>query len=199
MKSFLAIIVFVALCLQTAQAFPIHFNNKQQTTKHQQQKTMCFSSKGDDSSEEKDFEVQTWNPLRLAVLKLGMTEPAWTSSFNYQKKKGVFSCAYCGNELFDSESKYDSGSGWPSFWRSKQEGAIGYKMEFGNRLECRCNKCGGHLGHVFLDGPKQTDVPSSLLQTSPASDPRSQRENGRLPRFCVNGASLRLKEEVQEQ
>ena len=186
MKSFLSIIL-VLFCWQ-AQAFTAY--SKQQSG---QQKTMCFSS--DKDLEENDFEVQTWNPLRLAVLKLGFTEPAWTSPFNYQKKKGIFTCACCGSELFDSESKYDSGSGWPSFWRSKEEGAISYKMEFDGRLECRCNKCQGHLGHVFLDGPRESDVPSSLLATSPESDPRSRRENGRLPRFCVNGASLRLREE----
>ena len=187
MKGFLSF-ALALLCLQV-QAFTTL--SKQSAAGRQ--KTMCFSSNKD--SEEKDFEVQTRNPLRLAVLKLGMTELAWTSPLNYIKKQGVYTCAYCGNELFDSESKYDSGSGWPSFWRTKEEGAVGYKMEFDGRLECRCNKCGGHLGHVFLDGPRESDVPSALLQRSPASDPRSQRANGRLPRFCVNGASLFLQEE----
>jgi peptide-methionine (R)-S-oxide reductase len=75
-----------------------------------------------------------------------ISEPAWTSSLNYGEKDGVFTCAYCGNGLFDSTSKYDSGSGWPSFWRSKEEAAIDYKMEFDGRLECRCGKCKSHLG-----------------------------------------------------
>jgi peptide-methionine (R)-S-oxide reductase len=154
--------------------------------------SMCFSKKEDDNTA--DFEVQTRNPLRLAVLRLGMTEPAWTSPLNYQKKEGVFSCAYCGNELFDSDSKYDSGSGWPSFWRSKEDQAVSYKTEFDGRLECRCGKCMSHLGHVFLDGPRPGDVPQALLEGSPPSDPRNRRTDGRLPRFCLNGASLRLGE-----
>jgi peptide-methionine (R)-S-oxide reductase len=155
-------------------------------------KTMCFSKKEDDNTE--DFEVQTRNPLRLAVLRLGMTELAWSSSLNYQKKEGMFSCAYCGNELFDSDSKYDSGSGWPSFWRSKEELAVSYKTESDRRLECRCGKCKSHLGHVFMDGPRPYDVPEALLESSPPSDPRSRGKDGRLPRFCLNGAALRLDE-----
>ena len=150
---------------------------------------MLGSSKGN------EFEVKTWNPLRLLVLRLGFTEPAWTSPLNYQKNRGTYNCAYCGQQLFDSESKYDSGSGWPSFWRTAQEGALDYKMEFDGRLECRCGRCKSHLGHVFLDGPKPESVPSDLLTSSPDSDPRS-RSNSRLPRFCINGASLVV---VQEE
>ena len=156
----------------------------------QRNRGVCHS-KSDQSTEIEALEMKTWNPLRLAVLKLGFTEPAWTSPLNYGKKDGKFNCAYCGQELFDSDSKYDSGSGWPSFWRSIEDGAVDYKMEFDGRLECRCGKCKSHLGHVFLDGPRKDDVPQDLLSESPASDPRSRREDGRLPRFCVNGASLR--------
>jgi len=89
----------------------------------------------------KDFKVQTWNPFRLLVLRLGLTEPVATSPFNYGKYDGTFECAYCGHPLFDSDAKYDSGSGWPSFWRSKVDGSIDYKMEFDGRLECRCARC----------------------------------------------------------
>ena len=153
--------------------------------------TKCFSSKQEDDNEDA-FKVKTINPLRLAVLRLGFTEPAWTSPLNYGKKDGIFSCAYCGHELFDSESKYDSGSGWPSFWRSKDSDSIDYKMEFDGRLECRCGKCKSHLGHVFLDGPRPDSVSQEILKNSPEKDPRSRREDGRLPRFCVNGASLTL-------
>jgi peptide-methionine (R)-S-oxide reductase len=135
--------------------------------------------------------VQTWNPLRLLVLRLGFTEPAWTSPLNYGKKDGIFRCAYCGNALFDSNSKYDSGSGWPSFWRSIEDGSISYKREFDGRLECRCGKCISHLGHVFLDGPLPSEVSSELLGQSPPSDPRGRQASGYLPRFCINGASLR--------
>jgi len=146
-----------------------------------------------ESSKGNDIEVKTWNPLRLMVLRLGFTEPAWTSPLNYQKKSGTYNCAYCGHTLFDSNSKYDSGSGWPSFWRTVEEGALDYKMEFDGRLECRCGKCKSHLGHVFLDGPKPQSVQSDLLTSRPDSDPRSRNGDARLPRFCINGASLTVK------
>jgi peptide-methionine (R)-S-oxide reductase len=162
--------------------------------------TMCFSSKKADDTEGNTvdpspqnpagFQVKTFNPLRLAVLRLGLTEPAWTSPLNYGAKVGTFSCAYCGHELFDSTGKYDSGSGWPSFWRSVKEGAISYKMEYDGRLEIQCGRCKSHLGHVFPDGPRESEVPTDLLQQSPPTDPRGKQGNGRLPRYCVNGASI---------
>jgi len=93
------------------------------------------------SSNESDVQMQTWNPLRLLVLRLGLTEPTMTSPFNYGKYDGEFTCAYCGHVLFDSSSKYDSGSGWPSFWRTAQEGSLKYKRELDGRLECQCSKC----------------------------------------------------------
>jgi peptide-methionine (R)-S-oxide reductase len=157
-------------------------------------RTMCFSSKENDTNEA-DVKRQTNNPLRLAVLRLGLTELAWTSPLNYGEKNGKFTCAYCGQDLFESDAKYNSGSGWPSFWRSSDEGAISYNMEFDGRSECKCGKCDSHLGHVFLDGPRPGEVNQDLLEGSPSSDPRSRRTDGRLPRFCVNGASLNLKEE----
>jgi peptide-methionine (R)-S-oxide reductase len=155
---------------------------------------MGSSADNDNNNNNNDFKVKTWNPLRLLVLRLGFTEPAWTSPLNYQKKVGTFNCAYCGQKLFDSESKYDSGSGWPSFWRTTEEGALDYKMEFDGRLECRCGRCKSHLGHVFLDGPRPESVPENLLSSRPDSDPRG-RNNARLPRFCVNGASLMVQDE----
>ena len=163
--------------------------------------TMCLKNQKDDGGDnrQEEYTVQTWNPLRLAVLRLGLTEPRMTSPLNYGKKDGVFSCAYCGKELFDSTSKYDSGSGWPSFWRSIEEGSVDYKMEFDGRLECRCARCNSHLGHVFLDGPRMSDVEQDLLRDSPESDPRGRSENSRLPRFCVNGAALTLNEREQQQ
>jgi peptide-methionine (R)-S-oxide reductase len=139
----------------------------------------------------RSISVQTWNPLRLLVLRFGFTEPAWTSPLNYGQKDGTFRCAYCGTLLFDSNSKYDSGSGWPSFWRSIEDGSMSYKREFDGRLECRCGTCTSHLGHVFLDGPLPSEVSSALLEQSPPSDPRGRQGNGYLPRFCINGASLR--------
>jgi peptide-methionine (R)-S-oxide reductase len=143
--------------------------------------------------------VQTWNPLRLLVLKAGLTEPAWTSPWNYQKKQvGTFTCAYCGQELFDTDSQFDSGSGWPSFWRSTDHGAVRLVREFDGRVECSCSRCKSHLGHVFMDGPRKESLEASLVSTIPESDPKGRTESARLPRFCVNGASLRFAETDKE-
>ena len=161
-------------------------------------KTMCLSRKNESEtdteavSNAEEIKRLTWNPLRLAVLRLGFTEWPATSPFNYGEYNGEFTCAYCGNLLFNSNSKYDSGSGWPSFWRSAKETSIDYK--FDGRLECRCQKCKSHLGHVFLDGPTPSSVEQSLLAESPGPDPRSQ--TGRyLPRFCINGAAMRFRDQ----
>jgi peptide-methionine (R)-S-oxide reductase len=143
---------------------------------------------------------QTINPLRLMVLTLGFTEPAWTSPWNYQKSpEGKFVCAYCGNKLFDSSSKYESGSGWPSFWRSIDEGSIRLVREFDGRVECSCSRCKSHLGHVFMDGPRKETVNSILLSTIPTSDPKGGTENSRLPRFCINGASIMFRGDDNEK
>ena len=97
-------------------------------------------SENDPTATEK-VERKTWNPLRLAVLRVGLTEPAMTSPLNYGKYNGKFNCAYCGNLLFDSASKYDSGSGWPSFWASAAPESVTYKTEWDGREEVKCGKC----------------------------------------------------------
>lgn len=167
------------------------------SSRNSRQGTMCLNSKDSESlsDETSSFKVQTWNPIRLLVLRLGLTEPMATSPLNYGKYDGTFTCAYCDATLFDSNSKYDSGSGWPSFWRTVAEDAISYKMEFDGRLECKCKKCSSHLGHVFLDGPRPGSVPDDLLLSSPASDPRS-KSGSNLPRFCINGAALRFQDRI---
>lgn len=188
------------------------------SSSRKRRKNLLFLSKEDDNTEEEkvednmannkeqqnqgssssSFEVQTWNPLRLMVLRLGLTELRATSPFNYGKYDGKFSCAYCGQTLFDSNSKYDSGSGWPSFWRTDADGSVSYKMEFDGRLECRCSRCSSHLGHVFLDGPLPAKVPQAVLKSIPSSDPRGRTADNRLPRFCINGASLRFNDRGEE-
>lgn len=172
----------------TSEAFAISSDMKTKTV------MMAASSKNPESKEKEDFEIQTWNPLRLLVLKIGLTEPAWTSPWNYQKTKdGVFQCAYCGLDLFDSNSKFDSGSGWPSFWRTT--GNVRLVREWDGRVECSCKRCKSHLGHVFLDGPRKTNVDQSLIADIPDSDPKGRSDDSPLPRFCINGASLRFKVE----
>ena len=101
------------------------------------------------------------------------TEPAFTGKLLRNKKTGVYVCAGCGNELFSSDTKFDSGTGWPSFWDTVSEDSVELKHDsrFGmRRIEVVCRKCGGHLGHVFDDGP----VPTGQ-------------------RFCINSVSLGFK------
>jgi peptide-methionine (R)-S-oxide reductase len=160
---------------------------------------MSRSSKtsDEDTSGDDKIKSKTWNPLRLAVMKLGLTEPAWTSPWNYQKKEGTFVCAYCGEELFESNAKYDSGSGWPSFWRTASDGSVALKMEWDGRMECKCQRCKSHLGHVFLDGPMRSSMPQSLVETIPQTDARGTNFAARLPRYCINGAALRFDEKKE--
>ncbi len=109
------------------------------------------------------------SPEAHRVLREHATERAGTSPLNHEKRKREFLCAGCGAELFDSSTKYDSGSGWPSFY-APQPGAVGTTTDTSHgmsRTEVHCAKCGGHLGHVFPDGPE----PSGL-------------------RYCINGVAL---------
>jgi peptide-methionine (R)-S-oxide reductase len=111
------------------------------------------------------------DPLQHHVLREHGTERPFTSPLNTEKRPGTFRCAGCGEPLFDSATKYESGSGWPSFWQP-MPGAVGTSTDgshFMTRTEVHCAQCGGHLGHVFPDGPKPTGQ-----------------------RYCMNGAALKF-------
>ena len=118
-------------------------------------------------------------PLQFQVTQESGTERAFTGEYWDTKKDGVYQCVVCGAELFDSDTKYDSGSGWPSFWEPMDGDKIHYKEDkslmMGTRIEVECGKCGAHLGHVFDDGPQPTGK-----------------------RYCINSASLALEEEGEE-
>jgi peptide-methionine (R)-S-oxide reductase len=111
-------------------------------------------------------------PRQFAVLRDSGTEAPFTSPLLDEHRKGVFACAGCDRDLFSSETKFDSGTGWPSFWKPL-EGAVieatdrSWLME---RTAVACSRCGGHLGHVFDDGPKPTGL-----------------------RYCMNGVALTFK------
>ncbi len=93
------------------------------------------------------------------ILREEGTERAYTSPLNEEKRRGTFVCAGCANEVYSSRHKFESGTGWPSFWQPISSGAVGYstdrKLGYARR-EVHCADCGGHLGHVFNDGPQPT-------------------------------------------
>ncbi|MBV8164759.1 MAG: peptide-methionine (R)-S-oxide reductase MsrB [Candidatus Eremiobacteraeota bacterium] len=99
------------------------------------------------------------SPERYRVLREGGTERAFTGNLLHNKESGTYSCGACKAELFTSDAKYDSGSGWPSFYEPIRPGVITYVDDNSagmKRTEIRCSACGSHLGHVFEDGPQPT-------------------------------------------
>lgn len=117
---------------------------------------------------EGDFEIKLseaeWRAKltkqQFAVLREEATERAFTSPLNDEKRKGMYHCAGCDLPAYSSETKYHSGTGWPSFWKA-EEGAIGTKEDrslFSVRTEVHCRRCGGHFGHIFDDGPEPTGM-----------------------------------------
>lgn len=120
------------------------------------------------SAAEGDFEIahseDEWRALlppdRYAVLRGEATERAFTSPLNDEKREGMFHCAGCDLPVYSSQKKYDSGTGWPSFWDA-EAGAVGTREDttfFMTRTECHCSRCGGHMGHIFDDGPQPTGL-----------------------------------------
>ena len=115
-------------------------------------------------------------PEQFRVLRQHGTERAFSNPLNSEKREGVFACAACGTPLFSSETKYDSGSGWPSFFRPITPDAVTEIEDnsmFMRRIEIRCATCGGHLGHVFPDGPRPTGNRYCMNGTALSFDPKA--------------------------
>lgn len=103
--------------------------------------------------------VRRLNPKQYKILREKGTEPSFQNEYYDLKDEGIYVCAGCGLPLFRSETKYDSGTGWPSFWEPIFPENVSYRKEegfFSSRIEVICSRCEGHLGHVFDDGPLPT-------------------------------------------
>jgi len=135
-----------------------------------------LTSKETNSKTDEEWK-KTLTPEQYNVCRNKDTERPFTGKYNDCKEKGVYKCSCCGNELFDSDTKFESGTGWPSFNKPINEENVNCESDTSSgmvRTEVTCKKCGAHLGHVFDDGPQPTNL-----------------------RYCINSISLDLDKKTE--
>jgi len=123
---------------------------------------------------------QQLTPMQFAVTRQAATERPFTGEYVHNHETGTYNCVACGQPLFSSDTKFESGSGWPSFWDVIQQGNVELREDYSHgmhRVEAVCSNCGAHLGHVFDDGPRDTTG----------------------QRYCINSASLKFEKKDAAQ